>query len=108
MSQPAPAPDRRPRTTGARDGGPPHRMAPPLLRPGEVLAVGAAASVQFAGDRGFLIRVTQIDKRPTYDGWLWLAGYVLDRRGEAVEKREIFVQRDGLRRAATGARPVGN
>lgn len=87
--------------TGTRDGGPAHRAAPVPLAPrvGDVLAVGAAASVQFAGDRGFLFRVTRIDPGPTYDGWLWLTGYVLDKRGEAVARREIFVQRAGLRQA---------
>ncbi|WP_123602797.1 hypothetical protein [Micromonospora sp. Llam0] len=69
----------------------------PAPEPGDVLLIGAAASVQFAGDRGFRFRVVAVDKRWTYAGWVWLGGYVLDRDGAAVERREIFVQRDGLR-----------
>ncbi|MFV2008973.1 MULTISPECIES: hypothetical protein [unclassified Micromonospora] len=69
----------------------------PAPEPGDVLAIGAAASVQFAGDRGFRFRVTVVDKRWTYADWVWLTGYVLGRDGTAVERREIFVQRDGLR-----------
>ncbi|WP_211349323.1 hypothetical protein [Micromonospora pisi] len=57
----------------------------------------AAASVQFGGASAIVFRVTVVSKQATYDGWVWLHGYVLDRKGEAVEKREIFVQFDGLR-----------
>jgi hypothetical protein len=41
--------------------------------------------------------VISISLKPTYDGWIWLAGYVLDQRGQAVAKREIFVQLAGVR-----------
>ncbi|NUR74464.1 MAG: hypothetical protein HOU81_26945, partial [Hamadaea sp.] len=45
---------------------------------------------------------------PTYDGWLWLDGYQLNAAGDAVERRSIFVQGNGLRQvrqnpAGTGA-----
>jgi hypothetical protein len=36
------------------------------------------------------------DRRPTYDGWLWLEGYVLNNRGRAVQRRRIFVRQNGL------------
>ncbi|GIG85973.1 hypothetical protein [Plantactinospora endophytica] len=66
-------------------------------RPGMVVQVGAAASVQFAGRRALLFRVTRVSERPTYHGWCWLTGYTLDEYGEAVVRREIYVQFAGLR-----------
>jgi len=51
--------------------------------PGEVVLVGRAASVQFTGRSGFAFRIIAVDSRPTYDGWVWLDGYQLDRRGQA-------------------------
>ncbi|MFV2109991.1 hypothetical protein [Micromonospora sp. LOL_015] len=74
-------------------------LATPEPKPGDVLVIGREASVQFADDRKW-----------TYDGWIWLTGYVIDRHGNAAERREIFVQRHGLyrlpRRAET--RPSTN
>ena len=69
-----------------------------------MLVIGVAANVQFGGDRGFLFRVIGVCPKPTYWGWLWLTGYVLGAQGEATEKREIFVRRDGLRRAVVRPR----
>lgn len=69
------------------------------LRSGDVLTIGRSASVQFAGDRGFTFRLTAVDQQPTAHGWVWLTGYVLDKRGKAVAKREIFVQLSGLKNA---------
>jgi hypothetical protein len=66
-------------------------------RPGDVLVVDGAASVQFEGDRALTFRVIRVEARRTYEGWLWLEGYVLNRTGEAVERRVIFVRRAGLR-----------
>jgi hypothetical protein len=65
-------------------------------RCGDVIRVDGRASVQFAGRRALILRVTRVSEKPTYYGWCWLAGYVLDPQGEAVEKREIFVQPAGL------------
>ncbi|MEU0548208.1 hypothetical protein [Micromonospora sp. NPDC005979] len=65
--------------------------------PGDLLVVDGRASVQFAGDRALTFRVVSVSTQPTYDGWVWLTGYVLDRRGDATVKREIFVQLAGLR-----------
>ncbi|MFD0820196.1 hypothetical protein ACFQ0D_18225 [Micromonospora zhanjiangensis] len=50
------------------------------LRPGQVFRVDRRASVL------------------TCHGWVWLTGYVLSATGEALEKREIFVQLEGLQR----------
>ncbi|MBL7261484.1 hypothetical protein [Paractinoplanes lichenicola] len=71
-------------------------MAEPLPKPGDVLFVGGAASVQFQGDRALTFRVIRVDPRITYDGWLWLDGYVLGPSGDALERRVIFVKKDGL------------
>ncbi|MFY1697846.1 hypothetical protein [Solwaraspora sp. WMMA2101] len=66
--------------------------------------IGRAASVQFADGRGFRFRVISVDRKWTYDGWVWLTGYVIDREGNAAERREIFVQRRGLHRLAGHAK----
>ena len=66
--------------------------------PGDLLRIDGQASPQFGGDRTLTFRVTVVDPRPTYTGWVWLTGYVLDASGEAVQRREIFVQLAGLRR----------
>ncbi len=68
----------------------------PTVRPGDVVIVGPSASVQFSGHYGFKFRVIHVDDRPTYDGWLWLDGYQLDGRAQAVARRKIFVRRSGL------------
>jgi hypothetical protein len=66
-------------------------------RPGDELIIDGRASVQFAAGRGFRFRVTAVNQGWTYQGWVWLAGYVLAPDGEARARREIFVQRAGLR-----------
>jgi hypothetical protein len=43
-----------------------------------------------------LFRVIRVHDWQTYDGWAWLDGYELDSTGEAVERRSIFVELDGL------------
>jgi hypothetical protein len=73
--------------------------------PGDVVVVGRSASVQFSGAHGFKFRVIQVDGRPTYDGWVWLDGYQLNGRGQAVARRKIFVRRSGLIRLAARAAP---
>jgi hypothetical protein len=69
---------------------------------GDVVIVGRAASVQFAGRAGFLFRVVAVDARLTYAGWVWLDGYQLDGRGRAVARRRIFVCQAGLGRPRPG------
>jgi hypothetical protein len=71
-------------------------MSDALPQPGDVLFVGGAASVQFQGNRSLTFRVIRVDPRITYDGWLWLEGYVLGPTGEATDRRLIFVRKDGL------------
>ncbi|MEV0154899.1 hypothetical protein AB0H57_14290 [Micromonospora sp. NPDC050686] len=75
--------------------------------PGDLLRIDGRASVQFAGDRALTFRVVSVDDHPTYPGWIWLAGYVLNRRGDATAKREIYVRLAGLHHASASAtRPV--
>jgi hypothetical protein len=59
--------------------------------------VTRAASVQFTTP--ILFRVIRIHDWSTYNGWAWLDGYELDSQGDAVERRSIFVQLDGLQPA---------
>ncbi|GAB3813660.1 hypothetical protein GCM10027605_57610 [Micromonospora zhanjiangensis] len=66
------------------------------LRPGQVFRVDRRASVQFGGECALLFRLTAVEQRLTCHGWVWLTGYVLSATGEALEKREIFVQLEGL------------
>jgi hypothetical protein len=68
-----------------------------LPRSGDVLQVTRAASVQFVDP--ILFRVIRVHDWPTYDGWIWLDGYELNVAGDAVDRRSIFVQLEGLRQA---------
>lgn len=74
-----------------------------LPRSGDVLRVTRAASVQFAAP--LLFRVIRVHDWSTYDGWCWLDGYELNTAGDAVSRRSIFVQVDGLQRAQVGPPP---
>jgi hypothetical protein len=67
-----------------------------LPRPGDVLHVTRAASVQFSVPIMFRVIRVHADWI-TYDGWIWLDGYELSHTGDAVERRSIFVQRAGMR-----------
>ncbi|WTY53936.1 hypothetical protein OG617_11585 [Micromonospora sp. NBC_01412] len=57
------------------------------------------ASAQFGGDRALIFRVIKVPDQPTYHGWIWLTGYLLDQAGNALDRREIYVQKAGLQRA---------
>ena len=54
-----------------------------------------------------MFRVIRVLDWPTYDGWLWLDGYELNAAGDAVNRRSIFVQSEGLvqLQAAPALRP---
>jgi len=62
---------------------------------GDVLHVGSAASVQFLIP--ITVRVIRVIPWSTYEGYLWLDVYVLDRADYAVVRREIWVRTAGLR-----------
>jgi len=68
-------------------------------RSGDVLRVTRAASVQFT--EPMMFRVIRVHDWQTYDGWAWLDGYQLNSVGDAVERRSIFVQVNGLQQAAS-------
>lgn len=70
-------------------------------RAGDILHVTREASVQFATPMMF--RVIRVHDWPTYDGWLWLDGYQLNAAGDAIERRSIFVQQEGLHAVCTTA-----
>ncbi|MEV6845342.1 hypothetical protein [Actinoplanes sp. NPDC051411] len=74
-------------------------MYPESPQPGDVVQVDGDASVQFQGDRSMTFRVTRVDPRSTYDGWLWLEGHVLGPAGNALQRRRIFVRQEGLHAA---------
>lgn len=65
--------------------------------PGTVVLVGTACSVQFTGNRELRVRVVSVNDRANYPGWIWLTGYVLGPKGQAVDKRELYVQAAGLK-----------
>jgi hypothetical protein len=67
----------------------------PIPRSGDVLHITRAASVQFR--EPFLFRVIRPHDWPTYEGWIWLDGYELAPSGDAVERRSIWVQINGVR-----------
>ncbi|WP_281899686.1 hypothetical protein [Micromonospora humidisoli] len=69
-------------------------MRAPLPASGDLIQVTRTASVQFI--RPIRFRVIRVLDWPTYDGWIWLEGYQLNARGEAVARRSIFVQPAGL------------
>ena len=74
-----------------------------LPRSGDVIHVTKAASVQFSSP--MLFRVIRVHDWPTYEGWVWLDGYELNAAGDAVERRSIFVQVNGLRQIGTARDP---
>lgn len=76
------------------------------LNPGDVLLIGQACSVQFAGDRALRLRLVSAGTVDPYTGWVWLTGYVLNDRGTAVDKREVFVMRAGIRLALPAPTPA--
>lgn len=76
------------------------------MKSGDLLLVGREASPQFLNPIMFrVIRVVEEWTKTTYDGWIWLDGYQLDAKGDAIARRSIFVQPAGLRRLAEAPQP---
>ncbi|WP_412539161.1 hypothetical protein R8Z50_25360 [Longispora sp. K20-0274] len=66
-------------------------------KPGDLLVLDRDASPQFAG-RSLTVRVIRMtDRRSSVGGWGWAEVYVLDPRGDATGRREVFVHLAGLR-----------
>ena len=83
------------------------RLKPGVPRSGDIVWICERASVQFAGDSAFWFRVIRLPDWPTYYGWVWLEGYVLDKQGDAALRRTIFVQMAGLDPIREPARSAG-
>lgn len=64
---------------------------------GDVVFIGRACGVQFGGN-ALRVRVTKVERfTHTPEHMLYLAGYVLNQAGEAVEKRPmLLVEHAGL------------
>jgi hypothetical protein len=73
-------------------------------RPGDTVTVGKAASVQFSGGRAIRMQLISVGRPVTADGFAWCSGYVLDARGNATDRREVFVRLAGLRRVIAAQR----
>lgn len=73
---------------------------PYVPRAGDTVMLDGEASLQFAGNRAIKLIVAALDQRPTYDGWAWIRGYVLNSKGLAVAQREVFVLLAGVRKVA--------
>jgi hypothetical protein len=78
----------------ARDQRTALREGDVVPRSGEVVRVTKSASVQFT--QPMMFRVIRVHDWQTTDGWAWLDGYQLDSAGDAVERRSIYVQLNGL------------
>lgn len=76
---------------------------PSDLRPGDVLVIDRAASVQFTTP--FLFRLIKVHDRESYEGWCWIDGFVLDDRGRDGERRTLYVQFRALTVADRGPMP---
>lgn len=71
---------------------------PGLIRPGDQLRLGPAASPQFVRPvKVAVIRVRE-DLRPNLDGWCYIDAYELDDQGEAAgePRRALLVRVDGV------------
>ncbi|WP_348650333.1 hypothetical protein [Verrucosispora sp. WMMA2044] len=77
--------------------GGPREDGTPRVTPG-VYLLTRDASPQFT--RPIAVRVIrERTGRSTYDGWAWIEVYQLDSRGEAIDRRELYVRPDGMRPA---------
>ena len=69
-----------------------------MIVPGDEYVLTRAASPQFAKPITVRVIRERTDRR-TYHGWTWIEAYQLDGRGDATERRELFVMSAGLVRA---------
>ncbi|MFI5928163.1 hypothetical protein ACIA3K_19485 [Micromonospora sp. NPDC051543] len=79
------------------------------MKAGDVVLVGAACSPQFTANRALRLRIVSVGETDPYHDWIWLTGYVLDARGDATAKREVYVMKAGVviqrRTAPAGVQP---
>ncbi|MEV4662614.1 hypothetical protein AB0J85_11740 [Micromonospora echinofusca] len=76
------------------------------MRSGDVLHLTRSASPQFV--RPIVVRVIRVlTDWHTYHGWCWIDGYQLNARGDAVDRRSLYVRCEGVRwRTATPVSPA--
>ncbi|SCG15042.1 hypothetical protein GA0070610_1270 [Micromonospora echinofusca] len=75
------------------------------LRAGDVVLLTREASPQFT--RPLTVRVIrELTDRHPYAGWFWFEGYELNRRGAAVQQRELYALRAGVRWLSRAIREV--
>jgi hypothetical protein len=83
-------------------------VSPREITSGDVLHLTRSASPQFV--RPITVRVIRVlTDWHTYHGWCWIDVYELNARGDAVDRRSLYVRREGVRwrttpRAAAPAR----
>ncbi|SCG48717.1 hypothetical protein GA0070614_1690 [Micromonospora coxensis] len=66
------------------------------MKAGDVLHLTRTASPQFV--RPIFFRLIKIrSDLHTYDGWTWLDGYQLDKKGDASVRRELYVLKGGVK-----------
>ncbi len=66
------------------------------MKAGDVLHLTRAASPQFV--RPIRFRLIKIrTELHTYHGWMWVYGYQLDEKGNAVARRELYILKAGVR-----------
>jgi hypothetical protein len=89
---------------------PPNGAARRPLVTGHVLLLDREASVQFVTP--IMVRLVRVLPRETYEGYVWLDVYELNAAGDAVARRELFVQIAGIKpgrdplAAPNGVRPA--
>lgn len=85
-----------------------------MPKTGDILHIGANASVQFGDGRHILFEVTRVledETRQTYADWAWLEGFELSRLGKRIRQRQVFVMPAGLqalipKQPPVNARPI--
>ena len=76
---------------------PGNRVGSSIPHTGELVWICRRASVQFDGDQAFWARMIRALDIPTYHGWAWLDVYQVNEEWNAIDRRRILVQIDGLR-----------
>ncbi|MEU4642104.1 hypothetical protein [Micromonospora sp. NPDC023814] len=75
-------------------------MSPREIASGDVLYLTRSASPQFV--RPITVRVIRVlTDWHTYHGWCWIDVYELNARGDAVDRRSLYVRCEGVRRRTT-------
>ncbi|MER7333394.1 MULTISPECIES: hypothetical protein [unclassified Micromonospora] len=80
-------------------------MSPREINSGDVLHLTRSASPQFV--RPITVRVIRVlTDWHTYQGWRWIDAYELNARGDAVDRRSLYVRCEGVRWRTTPPAPA--